>query len=473
MSQKKTNNKLGVVVPYRDRYHQLVHFKTQIKKYLDKKGYNYVLIVVEQDDAKLFNRGTLLNIGFEEALREKCNYVVFHDVDLIPVKVDYSFSRVPQHLATDFISDDPDFHRTIFDTYFGGVTIFPTDVFQIINGYSNVYWGWGFEDDDLFKRCVFKGIPYDTKTINVEGGPQVALKYNGTTSISKGKFKTDLRGKSTIVVTFHPDHIECDIEKDYDRHTVFSIPSIGLTLSYDSFRRYKFLMEDGEEWSYIDSELTDPRKTTVVLKINGPRKTIEMYQDGEYIGKTKFEKDLPDTNNEDFYIGCKNEEEELFRGIISQFAVYNDLLNKDNLLQVTKNTKYSLTMPFESYNTDGNLVQYYDMRYIKEYKVMDLIDHENPLEVADCEIINYEFIREHIIKVPFRRRGYFETLSHESAGYKNGSWTDMNIRYNQMRFHNEMEKGYRNYEEDGLSNLEYTLHSRSKVNNQIHLNVGI
>ena len=92
-----------------------------------------------------------------------------------------------------------------------------------------------------------------------------------------------------------------------------SIPSIGLTLSYDSFRRYKFLMEDGEEWSYIDSELTDPRKTTICLKINGPRKTIEMYQDGEHVGKTKFGKDLSNTYDEDFFVGCKNEEEELFR----------------------------------------------------------------------------------------------------------------------------------------------------------------
>ena len=36
-----------------------------------------------------------------------------------------------------------------------------------------------------------------------------------------------------------------------------------------------------------------------------------------------------------------------------------------------------------------------------------------------------------------------------------------------------MEKGYRNPNEDGLSNLDYKVWDRTKVNKQIQLNVGI
>ena len=99
MSQK-TNHKLGVIVPYRDRYDHLVSFKTSISKVLDKSNIDYVLIVIEQDDAKLFNRGKLLNVGFKRALKEKCDYVVFHDVDMLPVEVDYSYSSVPVNILT-------------------------------------------------------------------------------------------------------------------------------------------------------------------------------------------------------------------------------------------------------------------------------------------------------------------------------------------------------------------------------------
>ena len=54
------NNKLGVIVPYRDRPRQLSTFKKSISEYLDIP---FELIVVEQRGNKDFNRGTLLNMG--------------------------------------------------------------------------------------------------------------------------------------------------------------------------------------------------------------------------------------------------------------------------------------------------------------------------------------------------------------------------------------------------------------------------
>ena len=121
------SKKLGIIVPYRNRYEQLVHFKTHMIEYLKDKGIDYELVIVEQDDAELFNRGKLLNVGFKYAKRLKCDYVVFHDVDMLPVDVDYSWSDVPIHMATNFIPDDT---RTIFDEYFGGVTMFDEWTFQ-------------------------------------------------------------------------------------------------------------------------------------------------------------------------------------------------------------------------------------------------------------------------------------------------------------------------------------------------------
>ena len=472
----KKTHKLGVIVPYRNRYDHLVTFKTEISKVLEKSKIDYVLIVIEQDDAKMFNRGKLLNVGFQRALKEKCDYVVFHDVDMIPTSADYSYSNVPMHLATELFSNNGDkswLRQNIFDIYFGGVTIFPIRDFQVINGYSNLYWGWGFEDDDLFNRCVEKGVGYDEKYVNVEGGSNVSLKFNGTSSYSKTRFGGDLSEQTTFLITIEPNGVVCDENQPYDRYTALSIPYVDFSISYDSFRRFKVQFKNGDKWSYIDSDLMDGRKTTLVVSIDSVRKKLSLYQDGAKLGEVKFDNGLPSCFGKSFFIGSKDGESEFFNGQISQVAVYDKILKPKEIVDVTKNTTYSLTMPFGSYDSDGNLIQYYDMKLIKFYKLIDLSGSDQTAEIVDCEIVKNDYTTEVAIKVPFRRQCKFNLLNHEQSGYLNGGWSDINIRYNQMRFHNEVQRGYRDPDIDGLSNCEYNIWSEEKVNNQIHLNVSI
>lgn len=470
----KKNHKLGVIVPYRDRYDHLVKFKRSIINYLDLNEYNYVLIIVEQDDAKLFNRGKLLNIGFERAVSEGCDYVVFHDVDMVPIKVDYGYSDKPTHLAKILLTGGSDIKREIFDTYFGGVTLFPTDQFQKINGYSNDYWGWGFEDDDLFERCKRRQLPVDTQYMYTAGGSNVSLRFNGVNAYCKTKFKGNLSDKTTIVVNIDLDTITCDVNKDYDRYTILSIPSINLSISYDSFLRYKFLHKDkNDNWIYIDSNIKPVHKTTIAVTIDSKRKKVELYQGGTLIGTTKLKNPIPKSFNSDLYIGSTDGKKDLFKGDISYVAIYNDILKKEEIKDISENFTYSLTMPFHEYKSDGNLIQYHDMKMIRSYKVLDLINPDNEVIIKECEIVESEMVKHTPITVPYRKEGYFELLNHEVSGYKDGAWSDINIRYNQLRFHNEMVPCYRDSLTDGLTTCEYKVWDDTKMNKQIHMTVSI
>lgn len=148
-------NKLAVIVPYRNRKSHLDQFIPYMNNYLSKNiGNNFYIVVVEQLNTNLFNRGTLINIGFELE-KNNCNYISPHDVDLLPEDADYSIPTIPIHLAA-YRSQKK--YILEYENFFGGVNLFLNEHFSKINGFSNFYAGYGAEDDDLRHRCVISGL---------------------------------------------------------------------------------------------------------------------------------------------------------------------------------------------------------------------------------------------------------------------------------------------------------------------------
>jgi predicted glycosyltransferase involved in capsule biosynthesis len=150
-------SKLLIVIPYRNRQNHLEELIPHlVNKLSEQKILEYKIVIIEQNEGKLFNRGLLCNIGFY-LNKDECDYVIFHDVDMI-CSTDYSFVNNPTSLLR---------HRSktkkIYDNYFGGVSLFPKQDFILVNGFSNEYWGWGGEDDDLRLRCVLLKLKISSK----------------------------------------------------------------------------------------------------------------------------------------------------------------------------------------------------------------------------------------------------------------------------------------------------------------------
>ena len=469
-------NKLGVIIPYRNRYEHLQRFKTNIKAYLESKEISYELITIEQDDAKIFNRGKLLNIGFKYAKKLRCDYVVFHDVDMLPFDVDYSYSDIPVHLASKFIATEKS-QRIIFDEYIGGVTIFPMDLFQSINGYSNDYWGWGFEDNDLLHRCRINGVPLNKKEIKMMGGNHASLKFNGVDSYVKGNNTIPFKGEFTIFVSFSPEDIKCDHEKREDVFCAFSVPGYDFTISYNSYSRYSVtIFNSAKDVVYVNSDIKPAYKTNIALTINVEERSLKVFQDGVIIGYNEFRRLHNYLNEEHFYLGVGNlnaDNKKWFRGLIDSFAIFNKELSSDEILEISKNEFFGLTQNFGDYVSPDSLQVYYDAKFIKGYKLIDLSGNGNDGEIINCEIVGTVSETTKIIEIPFRRNCTFELMEHEENGFLNEGWKEITTRYNQLRYYNELLTGYRDTTIDGLSNLHYTVHSETKVNSQTHVLVAI
>jgi hypothetical protein len=472
--------KLGIIVPYRNRYEHLLQFKRLIVKYLDSKSYkNYVIIIVEQDDAHLFNRGILLNIGFKEAKKQRCDYVIFHDVDMIPIDVDYSYSDNPIHLATNFVLEDAEKPRTIFDEYFGGVTLFPIKYFEEIDGYSNKYWGWGYEDDDLRLRCAEKHIPLQTHKIKNFKSFGKSLKLNGVNAYIKVKNTIDFRQSFSIFISFYPDRLYLNHKKPSDEFTVFSIPGYDFGISYTSFNRYNFCFFDSKlDPYYINSNIKPNYKTNMVVTYDSLSKIAKVYQDGEFIGETGgFKRMYPYNTKSNYYLGAGNPEREgipnFFKGYIDSFAQWDKVLNDSEILDLSKNETHLLNENFDNYNSSKSLNTYYDANHIKYYKLTDLSGKENHGEIVNCEIVQLDIPEYTELKIPHRRKSLFKSLKHDENGFDGQKWKDKHTRYNQLRFVNEVSNHISLINRDGLSTLKYHLYGKTKKDNIIHLTVGI
>lgn len=469
------DKKLGIIVPYRDRFEHLQIFKKRLLPYLNDRGYNFELIVVEQGDDKAFNRGKLLNVGFLYAKKSKCDYIVFHDIDMVPIDVDYSYSDVPLQMATDFIGETK---RIVFDEYFGGVTMFPIQLFEAINGYSNDYWGWGYEDTDLLHRCKINGLPLNVKQIKMMGGNSASLKFNGVDAFVRGKnfFKKD--EPFTLFITFHPEELICDYKNKDDKYSIFSIQGYDFTITYNSFSRYTVeIFDENKEIIYQYSNIKTNYRTNIAVTINSIDKKIKFYQDGELISEQTFTGLFDYSEPEYFFLGAgdpyRNRDKNFFRGLISTFAVYDKELSYSEIREISNNTYFGLTQSFGRYTSDHNLILHYDAKIIKGYKLVDLSDNGNDGEIFNCEIVGESFNENKDIEIPFRRTSTFELLTHEENGFIKTGWKSELTRFNQLKFYNEVQKGYRNTKEDGLSNCDFVEHSVSKVKQQIHVVVGI
>lgn len=126
---------LTIIVPYRNRPDHLAQFIPHMNKYLpDAK-----IVIVEQSDDKPFNRGKLLNVGFLETDSE---FICCHDVDHLPILVDYKCSVGVNQLAYSEIQRN---------NFLGAVTMYDRLTYSELGGYHNDYYHRA-EDNEQFNN---------------------------------------------------------------------------------------------------------------------------------------------------------------------------------------------------------------------------------------------------------------------------------------------------------------------------------
>ncbi|XP_033841734.1 beta-1,4-galactosyltransferase 1-like [Periophthalmus magnuspinnatus] len=154
----KSKQKVAVIIPFRDRHEHLGYWLYYLHPILMRQQLDYGVFVINQDGQGIFNRAKLMNVGVVEALKVyDYDCLVFSDVDLVPLddRNLYKCFDNPRHLA---VAMDKFGYDLPYSNYYGGVSSLSKDQYMEINGFSNTFWGWGGEDDDIYNRIVHRGM---------------------------------------------------------------------------------------------------------------------------------------------------------------------------------------------------------------------------------------------------------------------------------------------------------------------------
>ena len=135
-----------IIIPYRRREHHIRKFIDEVVPLFREHLGPFKVVIVEQEDGKLFNRGHVINIGYNE-YKNQTKYIITHDVDVYPNEkcVIDLYCKVPE---TDIMGIYTSHCNTL-----GGVVKINVESYADINGFPNNFWGWGVEDKALQNRA--------------------------------------------------------------------------------------------------------------------------------------------------------------------------------------------------------------------------------------------------------------------------------------------------------------------------------
>ena len=149
---------VAIILPYRNRHSQLSIFMNYIHPFLQSQNLDYRIFVIEQSPVRDFNRAKLFNVGFTEATKvNDFHCFIFQDIDLIPQNPDniYACTKMPRHMSS---SVNTFRYNLPYVGLFGGAIALSRKQFEKANGFSNIFYGWGGEDDDFYGRLQSRGL---------------------------------------------------------------------------------------------------------------------------------------------------------------------------------------------------------------------------------------------------------------------------------------------------------------------------
>ena len=455
-------DKLAIIVPYRDRQEHLDVFVPHMHEFLKDKGIDYTIFIAEQADDRPFNYGKLCNAVVRE-IGEDYTYFAFHDIDMLPIndECDYGYPDSPTHLATNV---DTHNNQLPYPQYFGGVVLISRDDFEKANGYSNEYWGYGFEDLDLLYRLQRSGaylekfqdlnqtysrydendiLPYRIENVKISNNKKInKITYSDFT---KSDYVRGVLNKFTLNVLAGDFFISLwfnDKTKNQDVKNIFCFEGCNSGVFVSGQKHLIFQLWDSSEKHYEVSQKYFKNKWNNV---------IFGVVDGEmvlYLNNYKITKSLP-TNFEIFNYAnrCIKISDETSELSISTIEIYNSKLSDKLASEIYFNGDKVSDLIQNKYG--ANLVNKFDYKNIyRENLLLDKGKNLNHITIyGNLNPNQIDIQTSDDIYLPYRIEAPYKTLQHDG---------DLNIIERYYEYNPDVEENADIFFHDVLTNnLDY------------------
>ena len=476
------SKKLAICVPHYKREEHLKKFIPHMDEFFKDKDIEYKIFVANQvypDSVSGFNRGTSKNVAYDIAQKEGFDYFCFHDIDMLPEddSCDYSYPNNVEHLAVHVKQFD---YGLKYQEYFGGCILFTKEHYEKINGYSNGYWNWGMEDDDILFRVKQKGLAKET-FMNHEDSKKINfVRFNGLSDYIKIVPNDSIRELTSESFTWSvmvraedrfdiPKYLIGDVEnRKFIHQYILGRPSFQMGLGWDNSDAYSFgLFDQKNSHSYMWIKRPPDMWTHLMITANTETKELRFYLNGEESDSRfghgsqsplGFQTPLKKYGGNPYYIGVgdpRQEDEIFFAGDISQICMWDRCLSDDEIKEF-----YSTDYPIPS-----NTKLHYDFTNVNDGIVYDKSGFGNNGFLEGCIVDEEELQVIPNTTLPFRTRpGRFFSQSHKRNDMVGGKWVHQkDTSINERRFVEDVQGGLINTDEDGLTDLNYSVTNRTKL----------
>ncbi|CAF0877461.1 unnamed protein product [Didymodactylos carnosus] len=158
-----SSQRTAILVPLQGRDYNAKTFLFNMHAFLRRQLLTYAIYFVNQIyPLDRFNKGRLYNLAIKYIRRhspeKNITCFILHDVDLLP-EHDQNFyicETNPKHTTSRIRKAKGTKYAINYEFLIGGVLMLTFEQYMLINGFSNQYWNWGGEDDDVSLRIIHK-----------------------------------------------------------------------------------------------------------------------------------------------------------------------------------------------------------------------------------------------------------------------------------------------------------------------------